>query len=191
MQNQINEIIAQRRSIYPKEFTGEKIDKQVLETLLRNANFAPNHKSNYPWRFVVIADASLESWVDKAAEIYQNETASESFNQAKFDKIKHYTQQVSNAIAIVMEREPDTKSIEREDICAVAAGVQNMYLSLSQFEHVGGYWSTGMGAYSKAMFEFLKLNENQTLLGFFVLGVVENKRTEGHKKDINKFVSYL
>ena len=191
MQNQINEIIAQRRSIYPKEFTGEKIDKQVLETLLRNANFAPNHKSNYPWRFVVIADASLQSWVDKAAEIYQNETASESFNQAKFDKIKHYTQQVSNAIAIVMEREPDTKSIEREDICAAAAGVQNMYLSLSQFEHVGGYWSTGMGTYSKAMFEFLKLNENQTLLGFFVLGVVENKRTEGHKKDINKFVSYL
>ena len=191
MQNQINEIIAQRRSIYPKEFTGEKIDKQVLETLLRNANFAPNHKSNYPWRFVVIADASLESWVDKAAEIYQNETASESFNQSKFDKIKYYTQQVSHAIAIVMERGPDTKSIEREDICAVAAGVQNMYLSLSQFEHVGGYWSTGMGTYSKAMFEFLKLNENKTLLGFFVLGVVENKRTEGHKKDFNSFVSYL
>lgn len=191
MQNQINEIIAQRRSIYPKEFTGEKVDQLVLETLLRNANFAPNHKSNYPWRFVVIADASLESWVDKAAEIYQNETASESFNQAKFDKIKHYTQQVSHAIAIVMEREPDTKSIEREDICAVAAGVQNMYLSLSQFEHVGGYWSTGMGTYSKAMFEFLKLNENKTLLGFFVLGHVENKRTEGHKKDYSKFVSYL
>ena len=191
MQNQINEIIEQRRSIYPKEFTGEKIEQQVLETLLRNANFAPNHKSNYPWRYIVIGDLSLEAWVDKAAEIYQNETASESFNQAKFDKIKQYAQQVSHAIAIVMEREPDTKSIEREDICAVAAGVQNMYLSLSQFENVGGYWSTGMGTYSKAMFDFLKLNENQTLLGFFVLGHVENKRTEGHKKDYTKFVSYL
>ena len=191
MQNQINEIIAQRCSIYPKEFTGEKIEQQVLEILLRNANFAPNHKSNYPWRFIVIGDSSLEAWVNKAAEIYQNETASESFNQAKFDKIKQYAQQVSHAIAIVMEREADTKSIEREDICAVAAGVQNMYLSLSQFEHVGGYWSTGMGTYSKAMFDFLKLNENQTLLGFFVLGHVENKRTEGHKKDYAKFVSYL
>lgn len=191
MQNQINEIIAQRRSIYPKEFTGEKIEQTVLETLLRNANFAPNHKSNYPWRFVVIAEASLENWVNKAADVYQTETAVESFNQAKFDKVKHYAQQVSHAIAIVMEREPDSKSIEREDLCAVAAGVQNMYLSLSQFEHVGGYWSTGMGTYSKAMFEFLKLNKNQTLLGFFVLGVVENKRTEGNKKDFNTFVSYL
>jgi nitroreductase len=191
VQNQINEIIAQRRSIYPKEFTGEKIDQSVLETLLQNANFAPNHKSNYPWRFIVIKDLSLENWVNKAAEIYQMETAVESFNQAKFDKIKQYAQQVSHAIAIVMEREPDSKSIEREDLCAVAAAVQNMYLSLSQFEQVGGYWSTGMGTYSKAMFDYLNLNENQTLLGFFVLGHVENKRTEGHKKDSTKFVSYL
>jgi len=91
----------------------------------------------------------------------------------------------------VMEREPDIKSIEMEDLCAVAAGVQNMYLSLSQFEHVGGYWSTGLGTYSKTMFDYLNLSENQTLLGFFILGVVENKRTEGHKKDFNKFVSYL
>ena len=82
MQNQINDIIAQRRSIYPKEYSGEKLEPQVLETLLQNANFAPNHKSNYPWRFVVIADASLEAWVNKAAEIYQAETAEESFNQA-------------------------------------------------------------------------------------------------------------
>jgi nitroreductase len=191
VQNQINEIIAQRRSIYPKEFTGEKIDQTVLETLLQNANFAPNHKSNYPWRFIVIKDHSLENWVNKAAEIYQTETAVESFNQAKFDKIKQYALQVSHAVAIVMERESDTKSIEREDLCAVAAAVQNMYLSLSQFEQVGGYWSTGMGTYSKAMFDYLKLNENQTLLGFFVLGHVENKRTEGHKKDYTKFVSYL
>ena len=191
MQNQINEIIENRRSIYPKEYTGDQVEQVVLETLLRNANFAPNHKSNYPWRFMVIGGSSLEAWVNKAAEIYQTETKEEAFNQAKYDKIKHYAQQVSHAIAIVMEREPDVKSIEREDLCAVAAGVQNMYLSLSQYEHVGGYWSTGLGTYSKAMSDFLKLNENQTLLGFFILGVDEKKRTEGHKKDYMKFVSYL
>ncbi len=191
MQNQINDIIAQRRSIYPKEYTGGKVEQDVLDTLLHNANFAPNHKSNYPWRFIVIQDNSLENWVSKAAEIYHTETKVEAFNQAKYDKIKHYAQQVSHAIAIVMERDPDTKSIEREDLCAVATGVQNMYLSLSQFEHVGGYWSTGLGTYSKTMFDYLSLNENQTLLGFFILGVVENKRTEGHKKDFNQFVSYL
>ena len=191
MQNQINETIENRRSIYPKEYTGDQVEQVVLDTLLRNANFAPNHKSNYPWRFMVIGGSSLEAWVNKAAEIYQAETKEEAFNQAKYDKIKHYAQQVSHAIAIVMERDPDVKSIEREDLCAVAAGVQNMYLSLSQYEHVGGYWSTGLGTYSKAMSDFLKLNENQTLLGFFILGVVENKRTEGHKKDYTKFVSYL
>ena len=66
-----------------------------------------------------------------------------------------------------------------------------MYLSLWQFENVGGYWSTGLGTYHPAMSEFLKLTTKQQLLGFFVLGQVDNKRTEGVKKNVNLFVRYF
>ena len=66
----INTIIQQRRSIYPKEYTGQKLDNQVVEILLQNANYAPNHLSNYPWRFVVIAGDSLDGFIDAASDIY-------------------------------------------------------------------------------------------------------------------------
>lgn len=191
MENQINEIISKRRSIYPKEYNGQKLDNAVIDILIRNANFAPNHKSNYPWRFTVIQDESIPKWIDKAAEIYKQETGQEKFNQGKYNKTLGYKSQISHAIAIVMSREEGSAGILNEDICAVAAAVQNMYLSLSQFEHAAGYWSTGLGTYSKAMHTFLGLGKDDTLMGYFVLGCVDVKRTEGKRRDHNHFVRYL
>lgn len=191
MENHINNIIRQRRSIYPHEFNGEKLEDSVIHTLLENANFAPNHKGNYPWRFVVMKDDSLITWIDIAAELYIQNTSAEKFKQIKLDKILSYKKTVSHALAIVMLRDTDSNTILNEDICAVAASVQNIYLSLSQFDHVGGYWSTGLGTYSADMHSFLKLNSIETLLGFFILGTVVVKRTEAHKKDYKQFVRYL
>lgn len=191
MENHINKIIRQRRSIYPHEFNGEKVDELVIQTVLENANFAPNHKGNYPWRFVVIHEASLQTWIDKAAELYIQNTSIEKFKQIKLDKILAYKNTVSHAIAIVMLRDEESKTILNEDICAVATSVQNIYLSLSQFENVGGYWSTGLGTYSSEMHKFLKLSSDETLLGFFILGSVDVKRIEAHKKDYKQFVRYL
>lgn len=191
MQKNINQIIHNRRSIYPKEFTGKILDISVIETLLENANQAPNHKANYPWRFVVITGEKIYHWLHFASEIYTRNTTPEKFNQDKVDKIMGNIPKISHAIAIVMHRDEEAKSVEAEDICAVACAVQNMYLSLDQFEQAGGYWSTGLGTYSGSMKEFLKLEANEQLLGYFIVGDVEIKRTEGHKKDYKNFVRYL
>lgn len=47
----ITEIINRRRSVYPHQFTGEKIDDAIVWQILENANKAPNHKKTEPWRF--------------------------------------------------------------------------------------------------------------------------------------------
>lgn len=190
MQN-INQIIQERRSIYPKEYTGKILESSVIQTLLENANYAPNHLSNYPWRFIVIEGDALQNFLDKAAAIYQSETPAEKFKPEKLDKFTLYKEQISHIIAIVMHREVDGKSIEMEDMCAVACAVQNMYLSLSQFDEAGGYWSTGMGTYSKSMSSFLKLATTETLMGYFVLGHVVNKRKASNRKNVEHFTRYL
>ena len=187
----INTIIQERRSIYPKEYTGQKLDNQVVEVLLQNANYAPNHLSNYPWRFIVITGDALDNFIDAASDIYLTETPAEKFKPEKLDKLAINKERISHVVAIVMHRDPEVKSIEREDIAAVACAVQNMYLSLSQFPEAGGYWSTGMGTYSATMHQFLKLEDHDTLMGFFVLGHVLNKRKEAHKKNISHFMRYL
>lgn len=126
-----------------------------------------------------------------AADIYKIITPLEKFKQDKLDKIIKYKNQISHAIAIVLHRETEDDTLEIEDISAVACAVQNMYLSLSQYPEAGGYWSTGLGTYSETMHAHLKLEENERLMGYFVLGHVLNKRTEGHKRDYHKFVRHL
>ena len=188
VQENINQIIKNRRSIYPREFNGNPVADEIIQVLLENANFAPNHKSNYPWRFVVIAKEYVPQWIQKAIEITQ---ASEpNVSEQKISKLTNMASQIGACIAIVWDKE-DLNKHEIEDISAIACAVQNMYLSLSQFEHVGGYWSTGLGTYNPTMSEFLELTTQQQLLGFFVLGEVDHKRTEGMKKNVNQFVRYF
>lgn len=147
--------------------------------------------SNYPWRFIVIKGGQLINWIDECAGIYHEETSPDKFRQEKLDKTLGYKQQISHAIAIILHREEPERSVEREDICAVACSVQNMYLSLDQFPHAAGYWSTGLGTYSSRMHKYLGLEDKESLMGYFVLGHVETKRTEAHKRDFHKFVRYL
>ncbi|MEZ4805415.1 MAG: nitroreductase family protein [Bacteroidia bacterium] len=184
MSNQINKIIKERRSIYPLEFTGKIIEESIVECLLENANYAPNHHSNYPWRFVVLEKSIIEDWMDCAIDIYKRETPIEKIKESKLRKLEAYKSKISNAIAIVLNQDFNDGSKEVENICAVAASVQNMYLSLSQFRHVGGYWSTGLGTYSREMHGFLNLEIDQKLLGFFIIGHVTEKRVDANRKDI-------
>lgn len=188
MLENINQIIKKRRSIYPREFNGNPVSDEIIQVLLENANNAPNHKSNYPWRFVVITKNNIPQWIQKAIEITQS--TEPNVTEQKISKLTNMSEQIGACIAIVWDKE-DLNKYEIEDICAIACAVQNMYLSLSQFEHVGGYWSTGLGTYSSTMSEYLKLTPYQQLLGFFILGEVDQKRTEGVKKNVNQFVRYF
>lgn len=188
MQENINQIIKNRRSIYPHEYNGNPISNEHIHLLLENANYAPNHKSNYPWRFIVITKDSIPQFIDKAVEI--TIASNPNIMPAKISKLNNMATQIGACIAIVWDKQEVNKN-EIEDVCAIACAVQNMYLSLSQFNNIGGYWSTGLGTYHPSMSEFLELTPQQQLLGFFVLGEVANKRTEGTKKNVNQFVRYF
>ncbi len=51
------EAIKNRRSV--REYTGKRIPRDTLETLLRAARDAPSAKNLQPWRFVVVTDRKL------------------------------------------------------------------------------------------------------------------------------------
>ena len=43
-----NQIIASRRSVFPKDYDTGKIDNHIIWQILKNANWAPNHKMTAP-----------------------------------------------------------------------------------------------------------------------------------------------
>ena len=58
--SEINRLIRERRSVYPAQYSGEKVDDSIIKQMLENANWAPNHKKTEPWRFTVFSGEGLK-----------------------------------------------------------------------------------------------------------------------------------
>ena len=57
--NQALELIKSRRSIMPKDYSGEEVTKEEIDFLLEAANWAPTHHRSEPWRYVVIQGGNI------------------------------------------------------------------------------------------------------------------------------------
>ena len=55
----VNRLILNRRSVFPKDYTGEKVNDAIVQQMLENANWAPTHKLTEPWRFTVFTGDGL------------------------------------------------------------------------------------------------------------------------------------
>ncbi len=168
----IGKIIRDRRSVFTNQFSGERISDDLVWEWLDNANWAPNHYHTEPWRFNVFTGAGLHRLFDQLAMQYQT-SAGDQFNQAKLDKYEARKSQVSHAIAIVVHHSNKPNLPPVEETAAVACAVQNLWLSVSAHEGVGGYWSTGKLVFEPAFHNFLKLADNEHCLGLFYLGCLK------------------
>ena len=55
------ELIKRRRSVFPKDFSGQRVPRAALEQCLEAANWAPTHGKTEPWRFVVFEGDGIAS----------------------------------------------------------------------------------------------------------------------------------
>lgn len=163
----LKEIIENRRSVFPKDYTSEEISEEILAEILRSAAFAPNHKKTKPWRFKVFKGEEKTALGNKMAEIYKATTRPEVFLEKKYASI---TENALKANAIISISVNFSNLVpEWEEIAATAMAVQNMYLTASA-NGVGAYWSTP--GIIKYLDEFLSLQENQKCYGLFFLGKI-------------------
>jgi len=154
--SEINEIIRNRRSIYPKHFNTRKVHKEIIETLIENARWAPTHGLTQPWSFKVFMDKGLNKLGEFHAKTYKMKTPANLFLKKKYDKLIANPMQSSAAIAICMKRQETEKIPEIEEIAAVACAVQNMHLTATAYG-IGACWVTGGATYSDEMKAFLGL----------------------------------
>src|SRR5260370_8648654 len=100
----LNEIIRSRRSVFPKDYTGEKVDDSIVKQMLSNANCAPTHKLTEPWRFVVFTGEGLKKLAAFQCECYKQVTqAKGSFDEKKYEGLKSKQLECSHSIATVIK----------------------------------------------------------------------------------------
>lgn len=182
----IQEVIKNRRSIFPKSYIQKPIENEVLLSLLECANQAPTHRLTQPWRFKIFKGAGLERLADEMVREYKEITPTESFLQKKSDSIHEKVMQSGAVLAICMQ--VSGRVPEWEEIAAVACSVQNIWLAASAIG-IGAYWSTP--ALIHSLNSFLKLKEDEKCIGLFYMGYHQEAPQVGNRTPIEEKITWI
>jgi nitroreductase len=186
----LNELIKNRRSVFPDQFVaGKKVDDGIIQQILMNATWAPNHGQTEPWQFTVFTGDGLQAFADFQCELYKAE-AGDTFKEDKYQKMKVQPLKASHIISLSTKRSTKKGIPEIEDIEAVACAVQNMYLSVCAYG-LGGYWTTGGITYIEKAKPFLGLNDEDRLLGFFYIGHIAIPSPAAKRKPLEEKVKWV
>ncbi len=164
----VEEVMLNRRSVFPKMYNKEKeIPKEEIWSILQCADNAPTHRLTQPWRFKVITGETLQQLSNYLGNYYHKYTPAEKYSALKYKKTVNKPLQSSCVIAICMQRDPEERVPEWEEIAATAMAVQNMWLSCSA-RGIGCYWSSPQSIINAR--EFLGLKEGERCLGLLYMG---------------------
>lgn len=175
----INQIIQNRRAVFPAQYNDKPVSKEFIKILLQNANWAPTHKLTEPWRFKVVHGDSKERLAIFLSDTYTDITPDDAFSPFKYKKIQNNCAAASYMIAICMQRDPKERVPEWEEVAATAMAVQNMWLTCAAND-IGCYWSSpGLIEY---MDQFFELAEGERCLGFLYVGNYDKEEGVSSKR---------
>lgn len=186
-----NQLIKNRRSVFPKDYSGERVDDAIVNQMLENANWAPTHKLTEPWRFVVFAGEGLKKLATFQSECYKKVTTSDgTFKEDRYQNLLTKPMESSHIIAVGMKRDEKKSVPEWEELGAVFCAIENMYLTATAYG-IGCYLSTGGITTFEEAKEFFGLGKEDKLLGFLNIGKPKGAMPEGRRKSIEEKVKWV
>jgi nitroreductase len=187
----INEIIRNRRSVFQPQFSGEKVDDQIINEMIENANWAPTHKLTEPWRFIVFTGDGLRQLAQGQAEVYKQVTEADgTFKNDRYENLLKKPMLSSHIIAVAMKRDEKKSVPEIEEIGAVFCGIQNILLTAAAYD-VGCYLSTGGITYFDESRQFFGLGPDDRLIGFLHVGKIKGTIPPGRRKPVSEKVNWV
>jgi nitroreductase len=189
--SEVNELIRKRRSVFQNQYSGEHVDDKIVQQMLENANWAPNHKHTEPWRFIVYTGEGLNQLAATQAAIYKNVTEADgTYKEDRYQNLLTKPMLSSHIIVVAMKRDEKKSVPEVEEIGAVFCAIENMYLTAAAYG-VGCYLSTGGVTYFEEAKEGFGLAKEDKLLGFFHIGVPQQELPDGRRKPVSEKVTWV
>jgi nitroreductase len=187
----VNRLIRERRSVFPRDYSGERVKDEIIQQMLENANWAPTHKMTEPWRFVVFTGEGLKKLATFQAACYKTKTGADgTFNQDKYESLLINPMKSSHIISVGMKRDAMKRIPEIEEAGAVFCAVENMYLTATAYE-IGCYLSTGSITYFQEAKEFFELGPEDKLLGFLHVGIPQREVQDGRRRPVSEKVTWI
>lgn len=182
--------IRERRTIKPKEFLQETISDEVINEILESANWAPNHGKTEPWRLTVFTGEGIKDYVKIIEKVFA-ETPDHLKKPEKLAKWTGNAPFASHIIAFGVKRTKNCALPHVEEVCAVSCAAQNMML-VATAHGVASYWSSGIAHMPTAAAKFGLAGEDDQMLGFLHLGLVDKGiEVGGRKSPIDTKVTWV
>jgi nitroreductase len=149
--------------------TERPVPREMIDSLIELATWAPNHYRTNPWRFVVMTGPARARIGELAARIVASRP------DAKESIVERQRTQFLRAPAVIaIASAPDEDPIKHfENKHAVAAGVQNLLLG-AQAAGLAGAWRSGPAMVdpevSGPVKEALGLEQDDEIVAFVYLG---------------------
>lgn len=141
--------------------------REHLEEIIRAGTRAPDHGRLRPWRFVVLQSADARKQLgDALADMLRAKTPNATPEQLDAERSKPLR---APTIIVVAARITKGKIPEIEQIVAVGAAVQNMFLAANALGY-GAMWKTGAGAYNADVKRSLGLMPEDHIVALLYLG---------------------
>lgn len=188
--NALSEIVRARRTVKPAHFSDREVPREIIEELLENANWAPNHGRTEPWRFKVYAGEARKTLSEFLPRLYQETTPADLFVESKLEGLRTNPLKAPYVIAILMKRQKAGKIPEIEEVEAVACAVQNMQLT-ARAHGLGAFWSTGNQTYSKMADDFFGIEAPDKFLGLLYVGYPESEFPVKKRRPIEDKVEWV
>ncbi len=185
-ENNLIQLIKNRRSIFPPSFSDQEIRKETLLELLECAHAAPTHKLTQPWRFTVFRKKGLTKLADQLAALYKASTPESAFLQKKYEATREKVLQSGAVITIALHS--SGKVPEWEELAAVACAVENLWLAATSVG-LGGYWSSP--GFMAGLHGFLNLAENEKCIGLFYMGYHQEVLSGTQRRPLNEVINWV
>ncbi|HRE05488.1 MAG TPA: nitroreductase [Opitutaceae bacterium] len=165
-------IFRERRSLKPAAMDPARdLPREAVTALLEDAQWAPTHGLNQPWRFhVFLAPEARARLAEGLASIYDAITPAAKRDEDKRAKLGVGPRRAAVVIALVAKVEPAGKIPEWEEMAAVACAAQNLLLSAHE-RGLGSFWSSPPVAASPEFVHWLGLERaTHRAMGLIYLG---------------------
>lgn len=156
----LSKAVCERRTV---RIYKNAISDNQLFTLLDKASYAPNHGMREPWRFIIFNNA--QEW-QNLKEVAQTKINKQKIYYEEFIKNNRFPTMV-----VVITPKNENFKIEREDLLAGAALIQNLQL-LSWEKEIGVCWHTEF-LDKDALHEPFGITKEEQVVGFVLLGEME------------------
>jgi len=144
--------------------------REHLERIIDAGARAPDHGRLAPWRFAVLGPQARAQVGKALADAFK--AANPQAEEAQLQRERDKTGRAPAIIAISARVNKEHKVPALEQLIAVGAAVENMFLMANALGY-GAMWKTGGAAYSSQVNELLGFNTDDQIIGLLYLGTTE------------------